>query len=156
MKFTKKTEKSIKDYTDIFYSTCAFRPSCYDCKFKGVERKTDITIGDFWGIEKAIPNFDVDGGVSLVLIHTERGQELLDRISFKVELHECNVSECLQPMLISSSDRPINRDEFWEDFQCKGIEYLLKKYAPQPLIYRKIMSKMKKIVKNIIKRRYKR
>lgn len=146
---TSKKEKSIKDYTDIFYSTYAFRPSCYECQFKGVERNCDITIGDFWGIEKAILDFDVEGGVSLVLIHTEKGQELLNKIRNIVECKECDIGDCLQPMLISSSNKPLNRDDFWRDYQCNGIEYIIKKYAPQPSLFRKVGSKIKKFIKKI-------
>ena len=50
-------EKSIKDYVKVFYNRCALRPSCYECPYATTERKTDMTIGDFWHIEETIPDF---------------------------------------------------------------------------------------------------
>lgn len=143
-------EKCIKDYAGIFYSTFAFRPSCYECKFKTVKKNVDITIGDFWGIEKALPDFNIEGGVSLVLTHTEKGQELFDKIKDKVVWKESEVEDCLQPMLIKSSDRPAGRDRFWNDYRNYGIDYLLKKYAPQPSCLRRCAQKIKRIMKGLL------
>ena len=50
-------EKSIKDYVKVFYNRCALRPSCHECPYATTERKTDMTIGDFWHIEETIPDF---------------------------------------------------------------------------------------------------
>ena len=69
-------EKSIKDYVKVFYNRCALRPSCYECLYATTERKTDLTIGDFWHIEETIPDFYDPNGNSLFLIHTNRGEEL--------------------------------------------------------------------------------
>ncbi len=51
------------------------RPSCYSCKFKGVEHPSDITLADFWGIENHAPEMDQDKGTSLVLINSEKGYD---------------------------------------------------------------------------------
>ncbi len=45
------------------------RPSCYKCPYKDIKHPGDITIGDYWGIEKAAPGFNDNKGVSLVLIN---------------------------------------------------------------------------------------
>ena len=50
---------------------------CYKCKFKGFPRPADITLGDFWGVRK---EFDANKGTSLVIINTEKGQELFDKL----------------------------------------------------------------------------
>ena len=60
-------------YVKVFYNRCALRPSCYECPYATTERKTDITIGDFWHIEETIPDFYNPNGNSLFLIHTNRG-----------------------------------------------------------------------------------
>ena len=57
----------------VFYNRCALRPSCYECLYATTERKTDLTIGDFWHIEETIPDFYDPNGNSLFLIHTNRG-----------------------------------------------------------------------------------
>lgn len=57
-----------------------FRPSCSECPFSTIERCSDITIGDAWGIEQVYAELSVHQGVSLLLINSIRGVELLKRI----------------------------------------------------------------------------
>lgn len=56
------------------------RPSCYECSYKTLNRKSDITLGDFWGIKHVVPGLSVDKGVSLVIVHSIKGKELLSMI----------------------------------------------------------------------------
>lgn len=54
------------------------RYSCYDCRFVGVQRKSDFTIGDFWGIDRFTDeHYD---GISLVIAHTEQADNFLNAI----------------------------------------------------------------------------
>ena len=62
------SERPLKDYVKVFYNRCALRPSCYECPYATTERKTDMTIGDFWHIEETIPDFYDPNGNSLFLI----------------------------------------------------------------------------------------
>lgn len=63
--------------TDFGYAFSMFiRTSCYQCKFKGENRCADITIGDFWGDIKQEVFWNKDG-VSAIMVHTEKGQELV-------------------------------------------------------------------------------
>ena len=39
-------------------TTLYMRDSCYQCRFKGIGRMTDITLADFWGVEKQYPDID--------------------------------------------------------------------------------------------------
>lgn len=145
-------EKSIQDYLTIFYNKCALRPSCYQCPYATIERKVDLTIGDFWGIEKALPDFNIDGGVSLILVHTEKGLEVFEKIKTHVYWKESNTKDCLQPNLIKPTDKSPRRDEFWSDYQNCGIQFVLKKYAPQPSILRRAARKIKRIAKGVLKK----
>lgn len=56
------------------------RMSCYSCKYKSLNRASDFTIGDFWGIESFLPETD-DKGISLVLIHSDKGKKIFEEIS---------------------------------------------------------------------------
>ena len=54
----------------------ASRPSCYNCKFKGFPRISDVTVADFWGVEKYLPkHFDQNLGTSLVLLNSNKGKQ---------------------------------------------------------------------------------
>ncbi len=57
-----------------------YRPVCYQCKYANPQRTGDITIGDFWGVEKNHPNINTEEGVSAVLINNLKGQKVLDYI----------------------------------------------------------------------------
>ena len=56
-----------------FLTDLYLRPSCHACPSKSFKSGSDITIGDFWGIENHYPAFDDDRGSSLVLIHSVLG-----------------------------------------------------------------------------------
>lgn len=137
-------EKSISDYVSIFYNKCALRPSCYECPYATTERKVDITIGDYWGIDKVMPDFYSPEGNSLVLVHTEKGQELFEKIKDNVEWRESNITDCLQPNLIKPTEKSPKREEFWRDYLEKGISFVVKKYTGTSF-----MSKIKRKVRNI-------
>lgn len=49
-------------FMKLFLGNICLRPSCHDCKFKGLSRPSDITIGDCWGIEKIMSDMDDDKG----------------------------------------------------------------------------------------------
>lgn len=138
-------EKSISDYVSIFYNKCALRPSCYECPYATTERKVDITIGDFWGVEKVMPDFYSPEGNSLILVHTDKGKELFERIKDNVEWRESNTADCLQPNLIRPTEKSPRREEFWKDYQEKGISFVLKKYTGISFI-----SKVKRKVRKIL------
>lgn len=56
-----------------------YRESCYHCHYCCPERAGDITIGDYWGIEKEHPQFFNTKGVSCVLINTDKGLAVWDK-----------------------------------------------------------------------------
>lgn len=67
-------------YTYGFNTNVFLRPSCYQCKFKGVHRNSDITIGDAWGVERYVPKFRDNRGCSVIFIHSKKGTEIFDAI----------------------------------------------------------------------------
>lgn len=60
-------------YLALFLANICLRKTCYSCEFKGGNRMADITIGDFWGIEKIYPELYNDRGISLVVVNTDKG-----------------------------------------------------------------------------------
>ena len=67
-------------YMKLFVGGYITRPSCRHCPAKGHARVSDLTLGDFWGIWNSHPELDDDRGVSLVLVHTEKGLAALGRL----------------------------------------------------------------------------
>lgn len=68
-------ELATKDpFERSFLANLTLRPSCYQCQYKTVNRVSDITIADYWGVETVHPELKEQQGVSLVLIHSEKGK----------------------------------------------------------------------------------
>lgn len=126
-------EYSIKDYVKVFYNRCALRPSCYMCPYATIERKTDMTIGDFWHIDEMIPDFYDENGNSLFLIHTDQGEKLFDDIKENLEYRLSDTKQCWQANLEAPTKKSELRDTFWEDYYREGIDYIMKKYGKTPL-----------------------
>lgn len=126
-------EVGIEEYVRIFYNQCALRPSCYECPYATTERKTDITIGDFWHIEEMIPDFYDENGNSLFLIHTNQGEKLFNAIKMNLEYRLSDTKQCWQENLETPTKRSEQRDKFWNDYQKKGVDFIMKKYGTTPL-----------------------
>ena len=138
-------EKSIKDYVKVFYNRCALRPSCYECPYATIVRKTDMTIGDFWHIEETLPDFYDPNGNSLFLIHTNRGEALFEKIRDDLDCRLSNTTQCWQVNLEAPTKKSEQREEFWNDYQKKGIDFVMKKYGSVP-VKTKIKNKLLKIM----------
>lgn len=63
------------------------RLSCFNCKFRTIDRYTDFIIGDFWGIERIFPNLETSKGVSVLIVNSDRA-DLFIKLSNNLELIE--------------------------------------------------------------------
>ena len=146
------SERPIKDYVKVFYNRCALRPSCYECLYATTERKTDLTIGDFWHIEETIPDFYDPNGNSLFLIHTNRGEELFEKIRSDLDYRLSNTTQCWQANLEAPTQKSEQREKFWNDYKKKGIDFVMKKYGTVP-VQTKIKNKILKIFRGGVHRK---
>lgn len=144
-------EVSLKGYVRLYYDARAMRPSCYKCPYTKINRYTDITIGDYWGIEKSLPEFYNYMGNSLVLLHTEQGKTLFSHIMSKMEYATTNAEACWQYNLEFPTKEPHDRKQFWDDYHNKGRKYIIKKYA-HPTFVRKICNRLKNnwMIRNLV------
>lgn len=136
----------------LFTSNYILRDSCYSCHFANIERKGDITIGDFWNIKSVNELFEDKLGVSSIIINSKKGQELFDKIRNNFEIIECSIDEVIQPNLKAPSSKPEGYEKFHQECTDKSFEYCLKKYGTLTFnekIRRKlspIKQKLKKII----------
>lgn len=120
----------LDSFNDIFYKHVALRPACHSCVFSNFERPADITLADFWGIEKHLPEFDDDKGVSMVILNTKKGKKIFDNVKADLicEIRNKKETEADQN-LYKPSKISLQRGEFWNDFSKYGFEYIAKKYT---------------------------
>ncbi|MBQ6244275.1 MAG: Coenzyme F420 hydrogenase/dehydrogenase, beta subunit C-terminal domain [Bacteroidales bacterium] len=126
------------------------RPSCYSCRFKGFPQKADITLADFWGIEKIDKTMDQDKGTSLVLINSDKGKALFDSIKDGIECKEFTMQDAAKgnPAMYSSlSSIPLNREAFFEDLDIMDFSRVARKYFPHRNLFTKAMNKLSPLFK---------
>lgn len=109
----------------LFLQDLILRESCYKCRYTSFDRVGDITLGDFWGIEKTIQNFDDKKGVSLVLVNTKKGKEIFEKIKENFQIEKTCRENCIQRNLQKPVDQIENYDELWENYLSNGYEKLL-------------------------------
>lgn len=136
-------------FTTMFYGHSILRPSCYECPYKSVMHPGDITIADYWGIEKAAPQFDDNKGVSLVLINNEVGERVFEKVKEEIKWKETRLSDSMQPPLKAPFPEPENRALFWSDFSNRSFDFIAKKYAESGLV-NKVKRGLKKIKRKLI------
>lgn len=92
-------------YMKTFVNNMTLRPSCEECLFKGINRVSDFTLGDFWGIWNIDPEMDDGNGTSLVLIHSQKGERLWDIIAENCIVKEEKICDSYKenPSLLYSS-----------------------------------------------------
>lgn len=133
------------------------RPSCYKCYFKGFPQKADITLADFWGIERIDKTMDQDRGTSLVMVNSDKGQRLFDTIKDKICWKQFTFADAKSgnPALTSSlkAAKP-NREQFFEALDNESFEKVAAKFFPpiptRLTIYRKKIINSLSLVKRLI------
>lgn len=129
--FSTKKKGIISKYIfrELFYRHYILRESCHNCPFTNLHRVSDITFGDFWGWGKVSDRFGDNKGISLILANSAKGRELLDAASSVMLLQPSNTRDCLQAQLMHPAERPSNKDKFLSDYQSKGFNYVVHRYA---------------------------
>ncbi len=111
-------ERKDSEFFRIFSHNISMRKACYNCKFRDFNLYSDITIGDYWGIDKKHPDFNDDKGCSLVMVNTQRGKKLLEEVSEKVDIIETGVEFAVEthPKLLKSVLENPYREAFFSRF----------------------------------------
>lgn len=139
-------------FRELFLRDNILRPACYECKYKSINHPGDITIADYWGIDKALPGFNDDKGVSLVLVNTEYGMNYYEKVLDAIESKPTDIEKSLQPALQHPFEKPESRDKFWLDFRTKDFKYIAKKYGGFESrihgVVRRSMNKIARIINN--------
>ena len=146
MAIVNEKEILLRDYIRIFNSGMALRPSCHKCPYTCIERSVDITIGDFWGIEKTHPEFVSELGVSILMTHSKIGKEIFEKVKDKFSWIQTSEKECLQSQLYHPTEVSEIRETFWKEYQSHGIQYVMHKYGNIPF-KQKIYYKYRKLIK---------
>lgn len=137
--FTEKA--SVNKFLMAFSRNLTLRPSCFSCPAKSGKSQSDITLADYWGIEKMFPEMDDNKGTSFVCCNTERGKTVLSALNLQLTYANYETSIPFNSCIYKSTPEPEARNRFWMDYSKHGSKTLL---ALEP--------KGHSIIKRIIKR----
>ncbi len=139
-------------YMQGFLADLCLRPSCYNCHSKSVERESDITLADFWGIERVCPDFFDDKGTSLVLVNSAKGKRLFDEIVSQMRYKEVDIDEALNfnPAVWRSARRPKKRERFMRLVNEESFDKVVKACISRHTI-RRLLGYAKRILIKVIK-----
>lgn len=140
-------------YMQMFLSDYCLRPSCYECVAKK-EKMSDLTIGDFWGIELVDEEMADGFGTSIVILRTKKGNTVFDEITDGMKIKEVSYDAAIRwnPAEYTSCEKPLCRNVFFEDMSAVGFEDLQTKYKKtnDVALNEKIKFNIKKIIKRIL------
>ena len=133
-------------YMSVFLHDLSLRPSCYTCSAKLHSVQSDITLADFWGVEKICPELDDDKGCGLVMLNNKEKAGLLYSLDCKLIHQSFTCVLKYNPSILSSVKEPVNRKMFFyliekfdfirlHDFLCNKA-YIFRLIR---LIFRKIL-----------------
>lgn len=126
------------------------RKSCFDCRFRIGNTKADITLADFWGIDRqGSAEYSDNKGVSLVITHTQAGEAALSAIDGDVCVSEREFDEAVRynPRLVSSVNEPAGRKSFFSDLSAGyDFEALRRKYMDNDSFKYRAKCMLKKVL----------
>ncbi|TJX68826.1 4Fe-4S dicluster domain-containing protein [Soehngenia saccharolytica] len=118
-------------YMRAFLKDIALRPSCYNCKFKGYKRYSDMTLADFWGIEEVTDSFKDDLGTSLITLNSLKGKKIFETLNDSVKSEEVDIKKALEynKAALKSAEKHPSRDEFMNRLKTMEFDELVDLYC---------------------------
>lgn len=119
--------RSYSSYTNI-------RNSCYECHFKGLNRISDFTVSDCWGLGEKNKRLNDDKGLSALLINNSRAYDIFNLINDVFEYEEYDPISLMKEnwTTFHSVPKPENREQFFKSVNTLSPYRALKKeYAPK-------------------------
>jgi coenzyme F420-reducing hydrogenase beta subunit len=141
LSYTAKNHTFIRGFLKNLY----LRPSCYSCPSKSLKSESDITIADFWRIERIHPELDDDKGISTILVNTTQGHEYCSMLS-DIAI-PCNIEfvKKYNSALDKSPVIPQNRGKFFRSKGSKSFAETIETLC-RPTLYDKVKSHVKGLI----------
>ncbi len=135
------------DFMDLTLNEC-----CSDCRFTGMPRVADVTVGDFWGVDKYDKSLNDGKGLSIVLINSQKASDVFEKLHFFKQEVPLEFVVKYNPNILSATKVDANREKILKDLLAgKSLEYCGRKYIPKPPIYVRIYDSLPQWAKDFIK-----
>lgn len=105
-------------YYYYFLEGSIYRDSCYHCEYANMDRVSDFTLGDFWGIERLHVEFDIEKGCSLVTTNTTKAKEIFSELYMNSK--EVSIEDAIKynTQLIEPTKKPASRKNRLKEYEC--------------------------------------
>ncbi len=152
-------------YYAAFLKNDILRESCFACKYSNINRPGDITICDYWGVQKEEPEFYKECndrkivGISGIIINTQKGEKLFEQSKEKLFFKESTIEKIQKanPNLVQPSEKGQNYDMVKSIYKEKGwtgvSKFYRRKYKVNSLarkVYNLCPNFVKKLAKKIL------
>lgn len=129
---------ALDPYMMAFLRDICLRPSCYECRFKGLSRDSDITLADFWGIDHVLPGMDDDKGISFVMVNSELGRAAFSNVQSRIACEPIETGLAVEHngAAIRSAERHPGYSTFFRDMPRLPFDRLVEKHCGASLISR--------------------
>ena len=148
-------------YYHYFLSGDIYRDSCYECHFASDKRVGDLTVGDYWGIEKYNPEllsecngpFIKEKGISCILVNTAKGSALLQKASSDCCLAEVDIADVIKgnAQLNNPVELTKKREKIMMAYRMNGYAGIEKEFV-RDLMTKKIRNAVSRVIPKSIKR----
>lgn len=142
-------------YQDAFLKGYLHRENCYHCQYTSVNRVSDITLADFWGIGKAKPiNEEYTGGCSMVSLNSDKGRKLMKEVEQSLFFERRDIQETIDggnEQLVKPSAKPVERATFYHDAQMMSYKKLINKYQLKLRRKTPLRQRLKLMLKRLLK-----
>ena len=125
-------------FMNAFLKNLCLRDSCSSCKFNRIPRQADLTIGDFWGIDKYNKRYNDKKGTSVLLVNTFKGKSLIKEIQKEFKLFKkvpLKYAIKGNPNLITSSKVTSRRIEFFKRIKSDKLANIVKSLSTDKCDY---------------------
>lgn len=117
-----------------FFTEIASRPACYQCQFKTLERCSDFTIYDCWHAAELVPGLaDDDRGYTNVIVQSERGRQMLEKIKDFYHIYKVNTEQAVKLdgiMVMESAVPHPGRQNFYVKMDKCSMRDLIHEFIP--------------------------
>lgn len=137
----------------LFLNNYILRKSCYECQYSNIQHEADITIADFWKLLNYNSNENDEKGMSLILVNTKKGQELLKTVEKELNLKQLEWNEASYVYKTHNNYSKQNRKKFFDQYKKNGYRKAIKKVKIKKSIYSIIKSGINHVEYKIISKK---
>lgn len=143
----------LSSFYSFFLDSQIYRENCYKCKYASQNRPGDLTLGDYWGIEREHPElitskkYNPEDGISCIVVNTPKGADILKNISDSI-IMDCSTYEKIanrNKQLLQPSNRGKHYDEIFDAYRMSGykaVDKIFYKYYKKQILIHSIFSKL--------------